>query len=221
MLIMSKSQLPLEMVGDLVQQSRWIGHEIGQHGHSKTHGYEEKLRRLKLDTSDPTSVMGFMGRYWGAFKTFDAEVSPSGDPRAIVLAHQQLAKVSAGLVDKVGLVLWISDDHKDIYAEEAAELVLGHAVGNATLHETIDYPGQLLVPDIEETLMGEGIKELHNAAINDKLDSGNALVSAVTMATHGLYAWQAYTSRLRDMELDATPPKPGEPSGTIVEWTQA
>lgn len=212
----------IEIISDLKQQARWINAEIVTHSHDKTSGYEEKRHRLQLDQDDPQSVLGFMGRYWHTFQTFRREVGPDGDPRALPLAIQQMAKVPNGLVDKVGLVLWEQKGQKPIYAEEACELVLDSAIGSLGLVESVDYPGQILNASLADTIIGDGIVELHGYAVSESgLNSPEALTSAINTAVHGMFTWQAYTAQVRDMQLDPTPPMPGMPSGEIATWREA
>jgi hypothetical protein len=211
-----------QLYKDLYTQARWMTAEMSEHSHDKTDGYEEKWRRLHLPSDDAQSVMGFMGSYWKRFQrnAYNKEFPIAENPDFAPSALQQLGKVPNGLTDKVGLILWKVNPAEDEYIDEAVALVLEKAIGTVGVTASINYSEQLQIPNFPETLMGQGVEQLHQTVSSEQPDLGIAVNVALNTAVHGMFTWQAYLDELRAVNIDSAMPKPGEPSGNILPWTE-
>lgn len=74
-------------------------------------GYDKKVERAHLPLEDPASVYGFLGAEWQHFRLLHDQ-GRDYLPFHAKTAQLQLAKVAAGLFDKVGVGLWLGRENR-------------------------------------------------------------------------------------------------------------
>lgn len=202
----------------------WLAGEMG-YSHDKTRGYEEKLIRLGRSPREDLSVFSFLGGYWHRFRQADDSLAELADQTAADRSLQALAKVVAGLCDKVALATWCEQKRSGAAQADSEPLVLGalELVNDDVRGQPGRYsPGQLDqfigAAEFDGNPMGRAILELHQTLASRPENFSRLRRAALAGASAGLLMLQHYGNRLAAAGLSVAMPQPGLGSGDIRPW---
>lgn len=221
---MSIEKFPIKekLATDLDTQIAWLVREMG-YSRDKTKGYEEKLVRLSRHPEDDQSVFSFMGGYWNRFRISDDGLKEIPDQRMVNMSLQALAKVVAGLSDKVALSIWLDkkEKHEEYDVEELIDSALFeirdkvHSSPNKYSDDDLSYFIQS--KDFAQNPMGRAILNLHSTFESEPSNLLQLHEHALEGAVAGVLMWQHYAKGL-SVDYSVAMPKPGLSSGNIEEW---
>lgn len=198
----------------------WLAEEMG-YSRDKTRGYQEKLVRLGRAPTEDLSVFSFLGGYWHRFRQADRALAELASQNAADRSLQALAKVVAGLCDKVALAGWCQQQAAG-RPDGAEPLALVH---DEVKRQPDRYsPGQLDQfvgsAGFDGNPMGRAILELHRSLADQPENFSQLRQVAVGGASAGLLMLRHYGEGLAAAGLSAAMPQPGLGSGDIRPWQE-
>ena len=214
-----------KLATDLDAQIAWLVREMG-YSRDKTKGYEEKLVRLGRLPEDSQSVFGFMGGYWHRFRIADEGFAELASQEMADKSLQALAKVVAGLGDKVALATWFrtrgtTESDFDIESLISDTLLSVHdeVIRNPDKHSEDELERFVNAPTFDGNPMGRAILELHRTLASQPEDCRQLHDSALAGTVSGLLMWRHYANGLEATGLSVIMPKPGLSSGNMEPWS--
>ena len=221
---MSIEKFPIKekLATDLDTQIAWLVREMG-YSRDKTKGYEEKLTRLNRDPEEADSVFGFMSGYWHRFAQANSGLGELRNQTMANKSLQALAKVVAGLSDKVALANWLEKKEagEQIDVEDLIDTALTD-IKDRVIEKQSDYnPDELAEFLNSQTFdgnpMGQAVLNLHHTFTETPHDFSKLRQEALEGAVAGVLMWQHYAQGLSS-DFSVEMPKPGLSSGNIEVW---
>ena len=166
-----------------------------------------------------------MSGYWHRFRMADDGLTHSNEQKLASKSLQALAKVVAGLSDKVALSMWYEQKRsgaKNIDVEPLIYAALG-VVQAKTNQDPDKYSGQELgqfikSPTFDGNPMGRAILGLHQTLASQPNNFPKLRATALAGGVAGVLMLKHYASGLEDSGLSVRMPKPGLGSGNIESW---
>lgn len=143
-------------------------------------GYDRKIKRAHLDPEDETSMRGILGQEWFHFR-FAHNRGFDYSPDYAKSAQQHLAKLAAGLFDKVALYNWMvsglpaQTDEFVYIAEKTSGLLVADLVKKFETDKPVPVDTGL---DFVQTPFSEGLKNLMNEIVTISADPGDKVTGA-------------------------------------------
>lgn len=204
----------------------WVAEEMG-YSRDKTKGYEEKLTRLGRSPQEDLSVFNFMGGYWHRFRVADEGLAGSTEQIAADRSLQALAKVVAGLSDKIALAMWYEkrqsqpptagiDTGPLIF--KSLDLVNDQISQTSDLYPPAQLESFIKSPAFDGNPMGQAILGLHQILASRPNSFSEMQDTALGGTVAGVLMLQHYANNLESSGLAVKLPKPGLGSGNIESW---
>lgn len=191
----------------------WLPGEL--HYSAEKAPYRSKVERARLPLSDPQSIYGFLGQEWENFRFFaGAGVHHATEP-GVKSGQQQLAKFTAGIVDKIAIGHWLEHGHPETAAGlRTVQKAAVRSVDYPTVHafdrkwHDADYArlldeafeetpfGQRYIPNIMEcmTLAVENETATVGRVARDELVSTGIEAARMAIRCYGMYAAEHLTA---------------------------